>query len=166
MQQVLTITDWDPSSQTAAMRFAHNRRFHAFLKQGVKPLSYRKWDSKKQHWVVHVQKLPFIASVAKRWFQHVDYRSLPEDIQMLIASHKGAGTAEPPRSFLEAAQTPPTLRALASLFVAPGAPWEVVEGAYRALAKVNHPDRGGSAEEMQKINNAYAELKEHYKKMN
>ena len=47
----------------------------------------------------------------------------------------------------------------AVLRVVEGAPMEVVDAAYRALAKKHHPDKGGDAEEMKRINAAYAKLK-------
>jgi hypothetical protein len=37
--------------------------------------------------------------------------------------------------------------------------WEVCEAAYRALAKLNHPDNGGNVEVMQNINSAWDEIK-------
>jgi hypothetical protein len=40
------------------------------------------------------------------------------------------------------------------------APVELIEGAYRILARMYHPDRGGDSEAMQQINSAYAALRE------
>jgi curved DNA-binding protein CbpA len=40
----------------------------------------------------------------------------------------------------------------------PSAPPEVVKAAYRALAVLNHPDKGGETEVMQRINAAYRRL--------
>lgn len=48
----------------------------------------------------------------------------------------------------------------AVLGVMPDAPIEVIEAAYRALAKKHHPDRGtGDTAKMQEINQAYARIK-------
>jgi hypothetical protein len=41
------------------------------------------------------------------------------------------------------------------LYVLENAPMEVVKGAYRALAMMNHPDHGGDTAKMQKINAAF-----------
>lgn len=49
-------------------------------------------------------------------------------------------------------------RACATLFVTPGAPFEVIQGAYRALAKMHHPDLGGDTHVMRQINDAYETL--------
>jgi DnaJ-domain-containing protein 1 len=45
------------------------------------------------------------------------------------------------------------------LGVAPTAQIKVIMGAYRALAKINHPDVGGEKERMQEINRALQEAK-------
>jgi len=42
--------------------------------------------------------------------------------------------------------------AFARLFLLPSAPTEVRQAAYRALALQAHPDRGGTAEQMQALN--------------
>ena len=49
------------------------------------------------------------------------------------------------------------------LQVYPGSPLEVCEAAYRHLAKSAHPDKGGSAEIMQKLNRAIAEIRKEEK---
>lgn len=52
-------------------------------------------------------------------------------------------------------------RAQATLFVTDDAPFEVVQGAYRALAKLHHPDlKGGNEMAMRLINHAYEVLTE------
>lgn len=57
-------------------------------------------------------------------------------------------------------QTPRIPPHYAVLHIAPGAPLEVAEAAYRALAKQNHPDRGGSPEAMQRLNAAIERIRE------
>lgn len=42
-----------------------------------------------------------------------------------------------------------------TLHVSPDAPEEVIRAAYRALAHLNHPDKGGSAEKMAALNVAF-----------
>jgi len=48
--------------------------------------------------------------------------------------------------------------AYATLHLLPTAPPELVKAAYRCLAMMNHPDRGGDTQDMQRINGAYARL--------
>ena len=45
------------------------------------------------------------------------------------------------------------------LGVRPDSPPEVVEAAYRALARIRHPDAGGTAEEMAELNRAHDALR-------
>jgi hypothetical protein len=49
--------------------------------------------------------------------------------------------------------------ALATLFVTSGAPPEVVKAAYRALALLYHPDKGGDPSKMRELNEAYDQLR-------
>lgn len=44
--------------------------------------------------------------------------------------------------------------------VAPEASEEVIRAAYKAEARRRHPDKGGSQEEMQRLNTAFAKIKE------
>ena len=53
--------------------------------------------------------------------------------------------------------------ACATLFVTPGAPFEVIQGAYRALAKLHHPDLGGDDKMMRLVNTAYEVITENLK---
>lgn len=56
---------------------------------------------------------------------------------------------------------PPTVRRdpFEVLGVRPDAPKEIIEVAYRTLAKTAHPDTGGSAEKMAELNAAYEAAK-------
>ncbi|MEM1349377.1 MAG: DnaJ domain-containing protein [Myxococcota bacterium] len=46
-----------------------------------------------------------------------------------------------------------------ALGLGPDAPWQVIKNTYRALCLIHHPDRGGDIEKMQKITQAYNELR-------
>ena len=63
----------------------------------------------------------------------------------------------------EAEWTPPKPKPKAgdpyqTLHLLPSAPPEVVKAAYKALATLHHPDKGGETEVMQRINDAYGRL--------
>jgi DnaJ-domain-containing protein 1 len=45
------------------------------------------------------------------------------------------------------------------LGLSPSASWEEIERAYRAKAKLHHPDRGGDGDTMRALNEAYSKLK-------
>ena len=47
----------------------------------------------------------------------------------------------------------------AVLWLRPGAPWAVIKAAYRGLASIHHPDKGGDGTTMQQLNAAYAILR-------
>lgn len=53
---------------------------------------------------------------------------------------------------------PAPANAWAELWLLPGAPPEVIAAAYRAMAKIHHPDHGGDTRAMQLINAAYEEI--------
>lgn len=46
-----------------------------------------------------------------------------------------------------------------ALHLLPSAPAELVQAAYRCLARVNHPDKGGSNEVMKQVNLAFEALR-------
>lgn len=48
----------------------------------------------------------------------------------------------------------------ALLLLLPSAPLELIEASYRVLARIHHPDRGGRVSDMQRVNAAYAALRE------
>ncbi|HET6317736.1 MAG TPA: DnaJ domain-containing protein [Chloroflexota bacterium] len=56
------------------------------------------------------------------------------------------------------AATPEVANAYAVLWLRPGAPLSVVQAAYRALASRYHPDAGGDALAMRRLNQAYETL--------
>ena len=56
-------------------------------------------------------------------------------------------------------RTQPTREELcARLHLLPDAPPELIKAAYRELAKLNHPDKGGNEETMKRLNEAYGRL--------
>jgi DnaJ-class molecular chaperone len=91
----------------------------------------------------------------------VDYRSLPEDLQIrlvkIVNNYKNVGFGD------LAAVSPENVGPHATLFVLDTAPWEVVTAAYKALALLHHPDHGGSTEAFIRIQKAYDTLKSQHK---
>lgn len=160
MSSVLRI-EYDPHSQYCALHHSYNKRFVDFLSRGIKPTSYRRYDPGSKLWMVHVEKIPVVVSFGKKYFDYVDYRALPEDLQIQVVQF--IQNAKESRSFAE-----DIVRALpasphATLFVVPEAPWEVIKASYKALAFKYHPDQGGSPEEFRRVQEAYNKLKVKYK---
>ena len=93
-------------------------------------------------------------AVPRRW------RRWDPERKAWLFSFRGWPTAE--RVFqqfglLEGDQAPPD-KAWRTLYLQPGAPAELVVSAYRTLAKLKHPDKGGTNEEMKRLNLAYENL--------
>ena len=159
MPSVLRI-EYDPHSQYCTLFHSYNKRFVSFINGGIKPSSYRRYDPGTKRWMVHASRLPLVVSFGRRYFDHVDYRSLPEDLQIKVV--KVMESAYNMGSFAAVAPTPTSTGPHAVLFVLETAPWEVVKAAYRALALKAHPDQGGTVEDFRKIQGAYNELKVKY----
>jgi len=73
------------------------------------------------------------------WIIHERHR---DALMLLLAEHFGYLEDDPYRA----------------LHLLPSAPPEVAKAAYRALAQIHHPDRGGSHEAMQRVNTAWETL--------
>jgi hypothetical protein len=52
----------------------------------------------------------------------------------------------------------PHVECYRALYLVPGCPPELVKAAYRCLAQIHHPDKGGDTTQMQRINEAYRRL--------
>jgi len=145
---------FDPDTKFCQLRFGYNKRFAEFMKSGITPLSYRRWVADKKYWEVHVSKLARVVVVARRYFGHVDYSELPGGLQIELAIRMSAfdDVEAPPK---RTASTPHDV-----LYLLPTAPIEVVKAAYRALALIHHPDRGGDEEILKEINSAYETITE------
>ena len=137
------------------MEHPYNKRFVAFINQGIKPISKRKFNGATKRWEVHVIYIHLVVAAGKRFFEHVDYSTLPADDQIRVVQYLKGNGAPPPRSKLAAR---PEVAPHAVLFVTTDAPPEVIKAAYRALAQKHHPDHGGDEEEFKRIDAAYKRL--------
>lgn len=73
----------------------------------------------------------------------------------------GVATLSEMMTAFAALPAPPSWREI--LGVGPGATLERAQSAYRALAKLRHPDNGGSNEAIQRLNDAIAQAREELK---
>ena len=155
------IVKYDAASEFCELIHPHNKRFHDLVKAGVKPLAYRQWNGDTGRWRVHITRLPMVVAYGKRYFDHVDYSSLPDSVQielvrLLQIVEQRCQTPPPP--VVPRKITRPE-QAYQALYLLPTAPPEVVRAAYRALALLLHPDRGGNEEAFQHLQTAYEVLK-------
>ena len=145
------VVEYDPCSEFATLVHPYNKRFVTYISQGIKPMSYRRFDATTKKWSVHLSKIPQVISAGKRLFDYIDYKSLPDDLQIKVVQ------------FLEGSQSeihPFCIkrRPHAVLHVLPTAPVEVIKAAYKALATKHHPDHGGDPEVFMEIQDAYEKL--------
>jgi hypothetical protein len=95
----------------------------------------RKWDKERRQWWVSAAAVAMAESIARRHYDNVEK--------------------------LDAAPPPPppppmhSYLAYNTLHLMPSAPPEVTKAAYRAMAMLHHPDRGGNVEMMKRINQAW-----------
>jgi hypothetical protein len=79
---------------------------------------------------------------------------------LLLKHFPSADVPHRPRSQASARSQPTGSDHFRVLHLRESAPVELIEGAYRILARLHHPDAGGSHDAMQAINGAYAALRE------
>ena len=87
----------------------------------------------------------------KTWTVTADYAA--RAVRLLLAEYPYA-LVERPRTSVQPNSIRPTDHALAELHLLPSAPPELIEIAYRTLARLHHPDVGGDAETMKRLNAA------------
>ncbi|MDP9364807.1 MAG: J domain-containing protein [Chloroflexota bacterium] len=122
------------------LRFPYSPSFIALLKGSI-PSEHRSWDPA-------VQNLPASAAYANTAVALMQMQ-FPG-----VVSHEGAAPPPPGPDPIRAVD-----RVYADLHLLPSAPRAVIDAAYKALARLNHPDTGGNAEAMKRLNNAYEALK-------
>lgn len=103
------------------------------------PGRHRKYDPPTKRWLVKEGQLDTLIDLLKRY-------NLPYQCE---------GAGDGPRTHRMALDATTAAR---TLYVQENAPLAVIQAAYRALAKMTHPDAGGSNEAMQKVNEAYEVL--------
>ena len=136
------LTMADSPTYTWGMRLGHidTNIFTAFLAEfkNAIPQRDRKWSPATREWFLRANVIGAVESLL-----------IAHGIEIIIETTGGPA----PTQGLDRA------RAAAVLFVTTDAPPDVVTAAYRALAKQYHPDRGGSTEQMQRLNAALEVLR-------
>lgn len=104
----------------------------------------RAFDPGSKTWIVPARYVPIVRDLAKKHLGIDIAVALPPN----LAPH-----------VTRAAPAPRIPEEYEILCVLPGSPPEVVKAAYRALALLCHPDRGGKSEHMVALNLAYETIK-------
>jgi hypothetical protein len=152
------IVKYDAATEWCDLLHPYSRRFHDFVKLGVKPSSYRRWSKLNSRWQVHITRLPMVVVFGKRFFGHVDYSDLPAGIQIeLVRQLREAEQRQEPSTPRQNNIVRPD-QAYRALHLLPSAPPEVVRAAYKAMAVLLHPDHGGDEEAFKHLQRAYEVL--------
>lgn len=108
------------------------------------------WDAEAKTWIV---RSPYTEAALE--LAHEIYDSMT---QLYMAEPAGsAATGHTTDECLRRVRV--LYREESVLFLLPGAPLAVTQAAFRALALIRHPDRGGSHAEMVELNGAYEILR-------
>lgn len=136
----------------------HNPDFAAAL-NSIIPRYDRKYRSGV--WDISDRWFPLIYAAARDYYIHfscsvagIDCRKPNPDWDVQWRTYLRAGHGTPTEIQDELGRD----SARGRLFVTADAPQEVVTAAYRALAKMHHPDKGGDEEEFKAIDKAYKEI--------
>lgn len=122
----------------AVLAFPFDRWLVDSLKAEI-PAYARTYDPATKQWTVDG---PYIATARRL----IEFAYPDVDIQ-----------DESPRFEAPKRSTPRTSYTV--LHLLPSAPPELVESAYKTLARLHHPDRGGDTEKMQELNAAIEEIR-------
>jgi len=109
----------------------YDAEFTDTLKTSI-PTKKRIWDANDKAWYVVKDQLDKLTHILDQYYDEVILLNFPaQDL---------------------------TTDAWGKLFLVPGAPIELIQSAYRFLARKHHPDVGGDVNKMKEINLAYKEL--------
>jgi DnaJ domain len=136
---VLQIDGW------TAINFPYDAHLVSCLKDYV-PASERRYDPPSKTWFVTMAWSTTAIGLVRRIYPDVeviDQRNWWDDRDDKPPLRDRARGSDP----------------YAALHLLPSAPPELIESAYRTLAMLCHPDRGGDTPTMQAINGAYERLK-------
>lgn len=122
----------------AELRFPYNAWIVDSLKSLI-PVGYRAWDPDAHCWTVEE---PYV----------------DQAIGILRQVHKAVRIDD--QRIPRAGATSGEGNSYATLHLLPTAPKELVDAAYRCLARLYHPDTGGNTTKMQALNLAYEHLKQ------
>ncbi len=133
------LISWYPDGSAADVQFPYDAFVVAELKRVV-PAWLRSYDPDSRTWTVDGRYVHLVYHVLAQVFGDVDV--------------EGSRTGPADRG------GDPREAALVVLHLRPIAPPELVDAAYKCLARLHHPDRGGSTLTMQAINAAAEQIRE------
>jgi hypothetical protein len=120
------------------LRTVYDAAFVEALKIAIPP-AYREWDASKKAWYI--------------------WQDWDETVIQLVKDQGGHVIDKRPQVAPAAVVPRPLQDACTLLCVTPDAPLSVAEAAFKALARLHHPDVGGDTRMMQQLNDALATFK-------
>lgn len=144
--RVLTLT-YEEKYKLIKCSFDRNIEFTQHLKYRIKA-SHRRYDSEDKCWYVKEVAITTLVRLGDTYFDRIVYKELPVYLQIKIADRKNIQLSK-----AVSGQT-----AYQVLHLQESAPLEVVKAAYKALAHIHHPDKGGETEMFTQINEAYEKI--------
>ena len=130
----------------ATLRTPYHAEFVAALKNDI-PWDFRSWGGDWKTWTVESFYADRAVELVRRYFGEVtveDQRRRNQESRQQSAGGPRQQTVPPDD---------------VTLHLLPTAPPQLIDAAYKALARLTHPDLGGSTEAMQRLNAAYERLK-------
>ncbi len=157
----ITITSTNPATFEVRVK-SHDCDIFALVISDLKrriPPSLRNYNPVWKAWFIKREAVPYLCE----WISRAE-----DTFSAIVEGDPGPWTKyrrpewesaydAPPPSWPRA--VPSEVEAYAALCLLPSAPAPLIKAAYRELAKLHHPDKGGDSAAMQKVNNAFDVLK-------
>lgn len=156
-----------PSFGQIAIETAHNADYVEAIKFII-PLRDRTWDPDSKVWIVTKRYYAAAVALVRHFYgegfidsvggvteaQAMDWEERFEAWKSFGAKKK-TYEGRPKMAHADSNSGP-----YAALYLLPNAPPQLIKAAYRTLAVLYHPDKGGDVELMKRINGAYEKLKQ------
>jgi hypothetical protein len=130
------------------LRFPFSEALVDDLKDGI-PYRFRTYEPRSKEWTVESTYADLAVRLLLRHFPAAE----------VPARWRYRAPWEEPPPWSESPTAARSSDHYRILHLLPTAPVELIESAYRTLARLHHPDRGGDELAMQRINGAYDALK-------
>ena len=145
---------YNPISETIELHFK-NSDLSNYLSTSLSQ-NTRTWDKKENCWVIVPGVLGKVIAYSRHLFNEIDASSLPILLQKRVqkalqGDYQDDYSESKDKNYTEKKDTSP----YSVLYLRPDAPDFVVKAVYKTLAFKYHPDRGGKAEQFQKVMEAY-----------
>lgn len=138
------------SDTEVAVETPYKADFINELKDSIDP-PFRRWNGDKRAWIIRAAVFSIVHEIIDSHYPDEVWQ-VSETAQELIQKSYSYRVVYPEKQ-------PDCSGPRTVLHVTDDAPDCVVQAAYKALARMHHPDVGGSREVMSKVNAAYEEIK-------